>query len=403
MLDWVIPELVSVSERGAHMQGHINHNFRNYRLPMASRHESLGVNDRGFTIIEILFAILIIGVIMGLLIISVQSARKSTRTAVDANALREIGKAIERFQDEFKFVVPLVAEQRDLTADTAGGWNAIVPLANPKNTIRVIDRGDLAGLNFLRGDGAVTAPTAALPFGENSNGPNANNASAGFDKRFSTLSLGYYLAGGLDSVYGAGITGVPIDGVKGPGFYTPLIDGSFEVPEAVRRAAANERKQVGSQFQPFVSVNGAFRLFVDSGASGGRRVELRDGKNAPLRYYLWINEFREPGGTYRAPASIPEMNVPLLVGRYYDPNLTPESSIPGEVNVPGDRDLQKNPGLRGRFMWALVAAGANGVFGDESDAEIAAGLNVSDVVVERTKRRFEAERDNIVVYGEVKR
>ena len=388
------------------MQGHINHNFRNYRLPMASRHESLGVNDRGFTIIEILFAILIIGVIMGLLIISVQSARESTRKAVAANALREIGKAIERFQDEFKFMVPLVAEQRDLTADTTGGWNAIVPLANPKNTIRVIDRGDLAGLNFLRGDGAVTAPTAALPFGENSNGPNANNASAGFDKRFSTLSLGYYLAGGLDSVYGAGITGVPIDGVKGPGFYTPLSDGSFEVPESVRRATATDRKQVGSQFQSFVSVNGAFRLFVDSSASGGRRVELRDGKNAPVRYYLWINEFREPSGTYRAPARIQEMSVPLLVGRYY---IVPagggpaESSIPGEVNVPGDRDLEKNPGLRGRFMWALVAAGPNGVFGDESDAEIAAGLNVSDVVAERTKRRFEAERDNIVVYGEVKR
>ncbi len=374
------------------MQGQISHNFSQ---PTPAR--------RGFTIVEIIFGILIIAIIMGLLIISVQAARRSVNAAVAANELREIGKAIETFQNEFGFAVPLVAERRLLTGDNAGGWNAIVTTtvaAPDRNSIRVYNRGDANDLEVLRGVNSSSVPTATSPFGSNSDQIAANNGNtltAGFDQRFSTLSVPYFLVGALESPYAAGVTGVPIDGVPGQGFFPPRAGGSFDVPESVRRAAANARKDVGKRFESFVKVDGAFKLVVESTASGGRRVELQDRNGAAVRYYLWINEFND-NGTWREPRELSELNVPRLVGRV-------SVAVANESVVPASRDLEANTGLRGRYMWALLAAGPNGVFGDESDAAIARGLGVSASASpqELIRRRFDAERDNIVVYGEAKR
>ncbi|MFN7315791.1 MAG: hypothetical protein ACK5ZG_02415 [Phycisphaerae bacterium] len=383
------------------MQGQISHNFSQ---PTPAR--------RGFTIVEIIFGILIIAIIMGLLIISVQAARRSVNAAVAANELREIGKAIETFQNEFGFAVPLVAERRLLTGDNAGGWNAIVTTtvaAPDRNSIRVYNRGDANDLEVLRGVNSSSVPTATSPFGSNSDQIAANNGNtltAGFDQRFSTLSVPYFLVGALESPYAAGVTGVPIDGVPGQGFFPPRAAGSFDVPESVRRAAANARKDVGKRFESFVKVDGAFKLVVEATASGGRRIELQDRNGAAVRYYLWINEFND-NGTWREPRTLPELSVPRLIGRYVDETgtLSPASSVPGESVVPASRDISKNPALNGRYMWALLAAGPNGVFGDESDAAIARGLGVSASASpqELIRRRFDAERDNIVVYGEAKR
>ncbi len=374
------------------MQGQISHNFSQ---PSPAR--------RGFTIVEIIFGILIIALIMGLLIISVRAARRSVISAVAANELREIGKAIDTFQNEFGFAVPLVAERRLLTGDTAGGWNAIVSTtvaAPDRNTIRVYNRGDAADLEVLRGVNSERDPTANLPFGENSDQITANNGAtltAGFDQRFSTLSVPYFLIGALDSPYAAGLTDVPIDGIAGPGFFAPRAGGTFEVPESARRTAAATRKDIGKRYEALAKFDGAFKLVVETTNSGGRRVELQDRNGAAVRYYLWINEFND-AGTWREPRTLDEMNIPRMVGRV-------GVTVAGENVVPSSRDLSANTALRGRYMWALVAAGPNGVFGDESDTVIANGLGVgaSGTPAERARRRLEAERDNIVVYGEAKR
>lgn len=373
------------------MQGQISHNL--------SQHSP---GRRGFTIVEIIFGILIIAIIMGLLIISVRAARRSVISAVAANELREIGKAIETFQNEFGFSVPLVAERRLLNADNNAGWNTIVTTAAAapdRNTIRVYNRGDAGDLEILRGVNSERDATAALPFGENSEQIAANSGAtltAGYDQRFSTLSVPYFLVGALDSPYASGLTGVPIDGIQGPGFFSPRAGGSFEVPESVRRATAATRKDVGKRYESLVKFDGAFKLVVESTNSGGRRVELQDRNGAAVRYYLWINEF-DDAGTWREPRTLDEMNIPRMVGRQ-------SVTVAGESTVPASRDLSANTALRGRYMWALVAAGPNGVFGDESDAVIANGLNVSSggTPAERARRRLDAERDNIVVYGEAK-
>lgn len=361
---------------------------------------------RGFTIIEIIFGILIIGVIMGLLIVSIRSARRIAQRSVDLNALQEVGKAIETFQNQFNFALPLVAEQRDLNADNMGGWNSVVSLTQPRNAITVINRSNPVDLAFLRGEGSRSTDRLT-PFGLNSNQVGANdgaNPADGFDQRFSTLSLGYFLAGALDTPYGQGLTGVPIDGISGPGFFKPESNGTFEVPESVRRATQADRKDVGTRFDSLVGVSGALKLYVETSNSDGRRVELRDRNGVAVRYYLWINEHLD-NGTWRAPQNFTEMRIPRLIGRYVDETglLNPPSSVQGESVVPSERDIAKNPGLRGRYMWALVAAGPNGVFGDETDAAIATGLGVTLDPGQALKRRFDAERDNLVVYGEVKR
>jgi type II secretory pathway pseudopilin PulG len=387
------------------MQGQISHNFSRSSLspvpgPVLGRVLRPLPARRGFTIVEIIFGILIIAIIMGLLIVSVRAARRSVVGAVTANDLREIGKAIEQFQNEFGFSVPLVAEQRLLTAENAGAWDAIVTRNATPNTVRVYSRSDAGDLAILRGVDSEQAPSAVLPFGNNSQQVGANDGAAptaGFDQRFSTLSLGYFLVGGLDSPYSLAVTGVPLDGLQGPGFYQPRADGTFDVPESVRRVTANERKQIGKRFESFLKTDGSLKLAVEITNTGGRRVELQDRNGAAVRYYLWLNEF-DDNGVWRQPETLAEMNVPRLVGRL-------PVTVAGEGSVPATRDLETNIGLRGRYMWAVVAAGPNGVFGDESDETIARGLGVSSggSAADLLRRRFDAERDNIVVYGEAKR
>jgi prepilin-type N-terminal cleavage/methylation domain-containing protein len=85
----------------------------------------LTTSRRAFNLVELLVVIAIIGVLVGLLLPAVQSARDSSRRSACANKLRQIGVALHSHHDAKK-MLPAIGESAklghnviDITIETA--------------------------------------------------------------------------------------------------------------------------------------------------------------------------------------------------------------------------------------------------------------------------------------------
>ncbi len=317
----------------------------------------------GFTLVETLFSVLIIGVLLGLLLFGLRAASNAGRAAAERQNVQALKLAADQFRQEFGFAVPLV---RDMHPDAAMRRRIEpIPGGSGNRRIAVYDTGNPTQVDILRGS-RMSPPIIDA-----------------FDYRFSRQSLPYYLLGALNeplNVASETPDMIPIDGVAGPGFLKPRPDGTFEIPAGVASGAASASKRTGIKHDPlFVASSSSVRLVTDGAAPSV--VELRDRQGKAYRFYRWA---RGQVGTGIVTTSA-DLNVPLMLG-----------------------DPAENPELR-NADWAIVAAGPDGVFGDEDllDAADPERMTASEIRIRLkldptaspSQVRNRASADNIVAVG----
>lgn len=331
---------------------------------------------RGFTLLEMLMAVLVIGIVMALLIGGALAVTRAAKGAANQAGVTNVKTGLLQFEQEFGFTPPLVKER------AVPAVQPVMP-PTPQRRIAVYDvtvQADQVALRI-----PTVPPTATNPM---------------LDNRYSELSLAYYLAGGLDSPrLTNAANSPPIDGVAGPGLYKPNRDGSFNIPADVKRggqgAVGTASNRRGSAYEPFVNLSKSVKLFGDTADT--QLVYLRDGNDANIRYYRWLPGREVPAGSGNFVTLLAaDFNVPPMVARDYSlPQFAFFKRKPA-------RDLLTNASVKGA-TWGIVAAGANGVFGDEVSIEDLAtrlGVRGAGGSPQREQEiRAIAEEDNIVEVG----
>lgn len=305
-------------------------------------------NARAFTLVEVIFTILLIAILLSITLVGIQAASRSAQRSADQQAVLALKTAVESFKQEFGFVPPLVKGAVPPGTEE--------PFDPDTNRINIYNPSDPNDLNFLRGR----------------SGPGSDD-SVDEDNviyRYSLQSLPYYLAGAL---------GADADGLAGPGFREPRRDGSFSTS--------------GQTYPSFVDASKRSLQLWQSPESDRQFVlEFRDRNGLPIRYYRWV---KEPDAAVRKDG-LRQLNIPKILG---------DASNDGNPNIsPADAD----PSLRDA-EYAIVAAGPNRAFGDvrgpgssegtESIDDVRDAIDASaaraDLSVEQ-----EARKDNIVETGQ---
>jgi prepilin-type N-terminal cleavage/methylation domain-containing protein len=324
----------------------------------------------GFTIIELLTSILILGVLMGLLFVAFRTTRRYVSSVNDRAAASAIKMGVSRFVEECGILPPLVRDQARSSPLTI-----LPPAAGAAARFSVYDFSPASSNDDLEDLRDVTYPVVS-----------ADNPFE--DRRFSERSLPVYLAGACDFPPEPNL---PIDGVRGVGMFKAKADGAFAIPASVLASggAASGRSGVRA-IEPLIDLTKGY-LTLHQDLSGDQPVvELRDKKQVPVRLYRWVNgaEYEQGGRTVFEVRTLDDLRLPRLVGRKGSEFAT----------TPPDRDVETNTELRGA-TWAVVMAGPDGAFGDEPLAvlQVRLGFTVRDV--DQRKFRINAEKDNIVEVG----
>jgi len=261
--------------------------MRHAQLQRARIHPRSG---HGFTLLEILFSVLVVAFLMGLLIVSLSAARRFAQGTVTAQTASSVDFGVSTFTSEFGFIPPLVKDHEN---------NVLLDLPTQLRTdartkyVDVYSLSDSDDLRVLRG-GSTFQGSGARPFSE--------------------YSLAYYLVGALDA---------GVDGIDGAGMFEPDAEGLFKVG--------------GRRFESFIDVDKVGSLRIGDREDG--EVSLVDKNDTPIRYYRWEKGDPQSGEVN----DLDDLNVPLVVG-----------------------DAEDDPSLRDA-RYAVVVAGPNGLFGDETE------------------------------------
>jgi type II secretory pathway pseudopilin PulG len=350
----------------------------------------------GFTIVELLIAILVIGTLIGILLIGIRAARSFTGSVIDETAVEGLAKGVEAFRTDHGFVPPLVREWMrenppgvlSFNRDTLN-YNDAVATSGTSSIIQVARLSDAADETRLRTFANPPTATAALTF----------------DNRFSEVSLSYYLGGILNVPFSGTFADLPIDGIAGPGGFKADRRGTFDVPSTMQRAA-NLRIKAGATYGPYIdtekvalkvqrAVNSATGADLDA---AGRAQLLVDRNGIAIRYYQWLNG--DLVSDRYVVEDLDDLRVPPVIGRR-------AVTIAGQtITPPADQDLAQNSALRTNpdvLNWAIVGAGPNRMFGDEDIDLIARTLSKPTPTNDegRAILRNEAASDNIVKIGGV--
>ncbi len=101
---------------------------------------AIATNRRtAFTLVELLVVIAIIGVLVGLLLPAVQSAREAARRMSCGNNLKQIGLAVHGFHDAYKGVPPQATYSVGSTFSGYSVHARILPFVEQGNLVSKVD------------------------------------------------------------------------------------------------------------------------------------------------------------------------------------------------------------------------------------------------------------------------
>ncbi|GJM18484.1 MAG: hypothetical protein DHS20C14_06970 [Phycisphaeraceae bacterium] len=396
---------------------------------MRTRTDNLGRAARpAFTLIELLVVILIIALMMGLLLAGVRAILRASQGVADLQAARTMGTAIDQFQQENGFLVPLTVDGNPLSpanppempvlvergvsdgilAPLDGDYNNL-PLVESTYGAKVIPSiavySPQADIDFFRGGKYGGVDGDAEDVLEFNFSPGAGSRAS--DVRYSKFALPIYLSGVLDRAY---------DGIDGPGLTKPLRDGTF-----AGVTGEGSREPIDAYIDPTVDFIQIAQAYIDpfeaaehqgGGTPTGQRQFARpfvDRYGRAFRYYRW-----EPGrstvvaedlgsgdASVGATRNAIDTNIPFVVsdmlafGQHWSGSGI---SLPAGITAREQVDTSGGDAELKRARWAIVGAGPDGLFGTEPMTEIDPGgkANSPEDVI---RLRANAQNDNVVILG----
>ncbi|MGV6813827.1 MAG: type II secretion system protein [Phycisphaerales bacterium] len=367
----------------------------------------------GFTLIELMVVISIIALIAALLITGLNQASKSAKRSASQRSAAAIAQAVTQFEIEFGFLPPLVHDGVSISA----GDDAYRPLKIDGNVSQdgplfeqaggaytyrtVIAWSDGLDFDFFRRRNGTGADTINL-----SRGGSWDDDGAWEDRRYSKYALAYYLTGILDK---------DVDGVRGPGFARPIVDGTFlgigypvgasrdryePLMDVDRRGARLSTDYVEpNEFPEHLldhsdppDPNTIYNGYQEYQRNG--LVAIVDSFGNAFRYYRW-----EPGRF---------VNGQLVVENQLDLNLPPVlidpvvlAKVQNDVARLDEADLTGGDTKLRDARFAIVSAGPNGLFGTEDIKTLSDEMGVAEptTLEDIAKLRQEAWLDNAVEVG----
>lgn len=348
--------------------------------------------SRGFTLMELLVVIAIIGLLASLVITALNRSGKKARRLASQRSAAALVQSVVQFRNEFGFLPPLVHDGRGMSANQDvyrpkqfdGSTQVDGPLfeqtggAYTYKTIVTWSEG--LDFNFFR----RRTGTAGSDNIDLSAGGSWSNDGAWEDRRYSKYSLAYYLTGVLDK---------DVDGVRGPGFARPLIDGTFlgvgypvgsardrydPMMDVDRRGVRIESQYVEPREYPehdlglttepdHSTVFADFENYQKESLSA-----LVDSFGVAFRYYRW-EQGRFVNGQLVVEDQL-DMNIPPVL---IDPVLL--SSVENNIVLLNGVDLTEGNMKLRNARFAIISAGPDGLFGTESIATIAKQMRVDPV------------------------